>query len=58
MITGLPTKFTFTLNLAEYAYKDTCIKGAFEFETGKFIVLANGSSRFLLTKRIGKNSQL
>jgi hypothetical protein len=58
MITGPPTKFNFDLNKAEYGYKDTCVKGAFEFEAGKFIVLANGSDRFLLTKRIGKNSQL
>jgi hypothetical protein len=43
---GVPARFNFSLNINEFGYRDECIKGAFEFETGKFIVWVNGSKYF------------
>jgi hypothetical protein len=45
---GVPAKFFFKLNMAEFALVGQCIKGAFEYEDGKFIVLVNGNKKFLL----------
>jgi hypothetical protein len=45
---SVPAKFFFKLNMTEYAFIHKTIKGAFEYEAGKFIVLANESRKFLL----------
>ena len=48
---GVPAKFFFNLNTTESAYRGKCIKGAFEYEPDKFLVLANGINSFLFTQR-------
>ena len=45
---GVPAKFFFKLNMTEYALIGKTIKGAFEYEPGKLILLANESKKFIL----------
>ena len=54
MTSGASVKFSFTLNTNESAYYENCIKGAHEYEPGKFFVLVNGYEKYFLTQRKGK----